>query len=371
MAAPGVEDAQAVGHAGYALWIFAVPLLIAALIEAPIAFVSDRLRRERLLRVGLVVLAAALALAALAERPWLLSMALAVAGAASGVACSSAQGALVAASNGRADRAMSRWATFAAAGDSLAPLVVGAVLWAGGSYRGALLVVAAAILAQALLGRPPAAAAPAVAADDEPREPLRAALGRPRLWALLLAGAACTLLDEIVIALAALRMTRDLGASQALTAASLTAASLGELAGAAALDAVLNRLSGRALLVWSAAASAAALGLLVAAPSPWLACGALLLLGVAAAPQYPLLKAAAYDVVPGRPGLVNAAAQLFVVLEIGLPLAIGVLAARAGLAVALAALAAQPVAVLIAAWWLMRRTPPPAPAGAPARERSS
>ena len=156
----------------------------------------------------------------------------------------------------------------------------------------------------------------------------------------------CTLLDEIAVALVALRMTRDLGASEALTAASLTAFSLGSLAGAVATDRIVARASVRTVLGVSALASAASLALVIVARSPLQAIAALFVLGASAAPHYPLLKAAAYDAVPGRPGLVNAAAQVFVGLEVALPLAVGLVAARYGLGAALACLAVETLFVL-------------------------
>jgi fucose permease len=272
------------------------------------------------------------------------------------VACASAQGELVSAYAGNAERAMARWTTFAAAGDVLAPLLVGLVLWQGGTYRAALLLVSALLVVQLVFTRhAEAGACPAPNEGSGPREALRAALSQPRLWLLLLGAEFCALLDEVVVALAALRMTRDLGASQALTAAALTAFSLGSLLGAALMDALLTRFSGRRLLLGSACASLAALGLVVGASSALAALAALLLLGASAAPHFALLQAAAYEAVPGRPGLVNAASQLLVGVQVVLPLCVGLLAARYGLGFALGALAVQPLFVLAAALFLLRR----------------
>src|SRR5262249_30857940 len=156
------------------------------------------------------------------------------------------------------------WAMFCSAGDAVGPLVVGALLWAGSSYRGALLVVAGLVALQATFAvrRPER--------SDEPpdaRAPIRAALAVPRLWAILFAAAICTLLDEIVVALATLRLTHDLGATEALAAASLTLYSLGGLAGATTLDALLSRLSVCVLLAGSAMVAVLALVAVIAAPS--------------------------------------------------------------------------------------------------------
>ena len=112
---------------------------------------------------------------------------------------------------------MARWA-LNCAGDLLAPLVTASAIALGHSYRAAMAAVGVAVLVQCLascafliLGsRSPAPPAPAVAAASEPdttAEPLRAAVRRaarmPRLRAWLVAAASCTLLDELIVALAA------------------------------------------------------------------------------------------------------------------------------------------------------------------------
>jgi MFS family permease len=342
-----VEDALGLDHDAYALFIFAIPILVAALIETPLALASDRLERRRLLGLALGALGSGLLLAALARHPWSLSLSLALAGAASGVATIAAEAELITRHPGRAELAMSRWAAFAAAGDVLAPLLCGIVMAAGGSFRTALVALAALLSAHAvaLLARG-ARAQPATTARDLASEPIRPRFRDTRLWVLLCGAAFCTLLDEIVVALAALRLARDLGAGPAMITLALVGYSLGSLLGAAATEKLLATRSARTLLSVSAASSLLALGLLASASSPVGVLGALMLLGTSAAPHHPLLQAAAYDRVPGRPGLVNAIGQVFVVLEIALPLAVGAIAARFGLSVALAALAAQPAIVI-------------------------
>jgi MFS family permease len=355
VAAPGVESSHRLGHVAYALWVFVVPTVIASLIEAPISAWSDRVDRSRLRRVAQVVLAAALALSALAPTAWLLSLGLALAGAASGVACAVAQGELVAGDPGNEDRAMSRWALFSAIGDTIAPLLVAAVLWAGGGYRGALLAVAA-MIGLAAWPRTPGVALP----DDDAEEdavPLREILGRRRLWGLLVAAGFCALLDEIVVALAALRLVRDLGASEGVAAAGLTLCSFGAVIGSAAIEPLLPRLGRARLLLASGALTLAALAAVVLSASPIAAVIALFLLGVVVAPQHSLLLAAAHELVPGRPGAVNAATQLLAPLDLALPFAVGAVAASFGLGAALAVLALQPILVVAAALWLLSPTP--------------
>jgi predicted MFS family arabinose efflux permease len=362
VAAPGVEASAGVGHDGYTLWVFAVPLLLSALVEAPIALWSDRLPRRRLAGCGLFVLAAALALCALPGPIWLLSLGLALAGAASGVACGAAQAELVAQPGGAA-RAMSRWVAFANAGDLLCPLVVATALHYGGSYRAALAWAACLGSAQALLllctrAPRPAPNEPADVDDAATlrlREALRHALRQRRLWGLLFASACCCLLDELVVALAALRLHGELGWSGARIAAAMTGMSIGGLLGALLAERAVVRGDPRVVLALSALVSLAALGLLVFTGSGWVAALALVLVGLSAAPHYPLLKAAAYEALPGRPGLVNALAQTLVAFEVAIPVVLGVIAARFGVGAALAALSLQPLVVLAACWF--RRSP--------------
>jgi MFS family permease len=362
VAAPEVEQLHEVDHAHYALWIFAVPMLAASLIEMPIALGSDRLPRRWLLAGGLGGLAVSLGLAAIAPSAWLLAAALSLAGAASGVACGAAQAELVTRHPGGVHSAMHRWIAYSAAGDALTPLFVAVAYWAGGTHRSALLVVAVILGLQAIatfFAAPPTETAAMLDDDDEPVMPLRAALAsaarKPRLWLFLFAASACTLLDEVVVALAALRLHDDLGWSEGLVAMALCGCSTGGVVGALVSDRLLRHTTPRVLMIGSALGSITFLGAFIAAQSAPGAALALFCLGMTAALHYPLVKAAAFELAPGQPGLVNALAQTFVVVEVVLPLSIGVIASAFGLSLALAALAVEPlVLIAVALTWRQR-----------------
>jgi MFS family permease len=361
VAAPEVEKLHEVDHAQYTLWVFAVPILLSSLIEAPIALVSDRLPRKRLLASGLGGLAVSLVLASLASSPWLLAAALSLAGAASGVACDSAQAELVTRHPRGPALAMTRWIAFAAAGDALTPLAIAAVYWVGGTHRsvlalcGLLLGVHAYVVyrAQQRSSQPPAADLPE---DEESASmPLRAALAqsvrKPRLWLFLFGSASCALLDEVVVALAALRLHQDLGWTESHAALVMSGLSAGGVIGALISERLLASVSSRRLLAYAATGSLLLLAVIVMASSAWLIINALFLLGMTCSLHWPLVKAAAYELVPGQPGVVNALQQAFVGMDIGLPLLIGVIASQYGLATALASLAAEPIILLIVAFY--------------------
>lgn len=349
VAAPEVERLHAIDHAQYTFWVFAVPMLVATLIEAPLSLLSDRWPRRLVLAGSLGGLAVGLGISALAHVPWLLSLGLSLAGASSGLACATAQAELVETFPGGAQRAMSRWIAFAAAGDALVPLAVAV----SGTHRRALAVLSLLIAASALQLLRRARSSPVRPTEDDGEQPplwaaARAALRQPRLWLLIAIDSTCILLDEVVVAMAALRL-HELGWSGERIAVALSALCAGGIGGALLNERLLAHWSPRALMVGSALASLVCLAAFIAAPSAWIACAALCLLGVSAAPQFPLVRASAFELVPRQPGLVNAVGQLFVGFELLLPLAIGALAERYGVAVGLAGLALQPLAILIAA----------------------
>jgi fucose permease len=259
---------------------------------------------------------------------------------------------------------MTRWLAFAAAGDALVPLVIAAVYWIGGTHRSALSICALLLAAQAFgvyRSSRRQAPEPDLPPEPEPDEesatmPLRAALAaaarKPRLWLFLFGASACTLLDEVVVALGALRLNQDLGWSESEAALVMTGLSTGAVLGAVISERLLKTISSRRLLIYAAAGSCVLLAVVVTASSaPVIVC-ALFCLGMTCALHWPLVKAAAYELVPGQPGVVNALQQAFVGMDLALPLLVGVIASTFGLATALASLALEPLILLVvAALW--------------------
>jgi MFS family permease len=257
---------------------------------------------------------------------------------------------------------MVRWALYASVGDVLAPLVTALAMALGFSYRGALTVVAVLVVAQCA-GVASAKRDPLLdeAPPSAPEEPEAGAAGsappvrRLRLWAWLFAAAMCTLLDELVVALAALRLQREEGLTVALAAAATAAFSAGAVLGGWLTDRAVARLGSRRVLLGSAALCALAVGALLGSRAILPACVALFAVGVTCAPHHPLALARAYDEMPGDPGAVQAAAQLFVVIDVAAPLALGFAADRLGLRFALGCLAVQPAVVALLALVLRPR----------------
>jgi MFS family permease len=345
-----VEREQRLAHHEYTLFVFALPFVLSAALDAGLSLLCDWLPRRRLRAIGIAGTSISLVLVARAPSPFWLSCGLALTGAACGLACSAARAELLGRYPGNSERALARWTLFGGFGDLASPLLVAAVFGLGGSFRDALLGVAALFAAHALAAAREQQWPPPVRATEEDEVPfwsaLRAAAGRRRLWLWILGAGLCTLLDEIVLAFAALHLRLDLGASDAAATTCGVALSLGGTLGAWLTDRLLERMTTRRLLLMAASACLFALALVVAAPAASWLMPALFLLGATAAPQYALLEARAYAELPGRPGLVHALSQVTVLIEIAAPTALGAIAQVFGLRAALAALALQPLVAL-------------------------
>jgi MFS family permease len=251
---------------------------------------------------------------------------------------------------------MVRWTLFAAVGDVLAPLVAASAIALGSSYRGAMLAVAAVVSIQCVGSfflRAGSSAEPSGDSTPSLRAAIASATRKGRLWAWLFAAASCTLLDEIVVALAALRMARDQGASEMVATAAAVTFSIGAVLGASITDAAVARLSSRRVLVTSGVACALALVILLSTGSVLASCAALFFVGLTCAPHHALCQARAYEELPDNPGTVQAIARIFVLTDVLAPLALGVVADRLGLRVAIGCLLAQP-AIIVACSALCR-----------------
>ena len=372
--ASSIADDLAIGS-GVTLFaiVLAGPTALAWLLEPWIHALSDRLERRRLRELGLAGCALCLALAAWAENPLFVALAIAGWGLATGVSCGVAQSLLVV--GVEPDRAMTRWALATAVGDVLAPLLVGATTVIGIAWRGALLVAAGvSILALILLrfarpvedvsqatshlinsrrevsdfggaksGSPKRTSpAPTTPAGLEKVE-LRAVLRDRNLLAWLCAMASCTLLDEIIIVIAALR----LGSDTVELTVQLTVL-LGSTAfGLSVLSRYLRRYSTNRILIASSALVVVSLLVWWWFPDGPLAWVALAVLGAAESVHWPLAKSQAFQRLPDRPGLVNALESVFNLADVAFPLAIGAIVTLFGIHAATLVLLIEP---LIVAW---------------------
>jgi len=125
-----------------------VPLIVGSVAELPAGILAGSgARRLRVILAGGLLFIAALALAATAASFLTLVVALVLFFPASGAFVSLTQSALMDADPARQPQLMARWALAGSAGAVLGPLLLAAVLAAGGSWRGAYLLLSGAAAA--------------------------------------------------------------------------------------------------------------------------------------------------------------------------------------------------------------------------------
>lgn len=331
----------------------AVPLIAGSLLELPVGVLSGAgRRRRRVIQAGGLVFIGAVLGAGLARSFGGLLIALIVFFPASGAFVSLTQSALMDAAPDRRAQHMARWTLAGSAGAVAGPLLVVAVIGAGGGWRLAFIAVAACGLA-ALVGLTASAGSDvAPVADDDggsgwPGWRAAAAIvrdaGALRLLVLLQVS---DLLLDVLTAFLALYLVAVAHASPSLAALGVAVRLGSGLVGDVIVIHLLEHYdSGRVLR-----ASAAVAGLLFPAflLVPGLAPKLAVLAGltIATAPWYPVLTADLFGSLPGHSGLaVSLTSAAGLAGGLG-PLVVGVLAQDFGLNWAMAVLCLVPAAML-------------------------
>jgi FSR family fosmidomycin resistance protein-like MFS transporter len=340
--------------------LVAVPLILGSLIELPVGVLSGSGRRRRrfVLIGGLVFIGAVLGAGLAGSFPVLLA-ALVVFFPASGAFVSLTQSALMDADPARRAPLMARWTLAGSAGSVAGPLLVAAVLVAGGSWRLAFILVALAgavswLAIAATSAGQPADAGPADASPDDdsadwpgPTAAIRISARAGAFRWLLLLEAADLLLD-VFTAFLALYLVSSVHASPSMAALGVAIRLGAGLAGYAVLMPMLDRIDNLRLL----RASVLATGLLGPAflLVPGIAAKLALLaaLSIATAPWYPVLMAELYASLPGRSGLAVSLSSAAGLAGAAGPLAVGLLAQHLGLSWAMAVLCVVPLVMLAA-----------------------
>src|SRR5256885_6863379 len=328
-------------------WTLVAMQLLGAL-EAPLFALTARWPRRSLLAAAQLAMAVTCLCAAAAPSYWMLLAALLLYGPATGIACGTAQAALVDGSPGRAESVLSRWALYQSLGDLVAPLLLAGLAFLGSGWRAAFVVAAAMALAQALLVRtgsslPRSMPPPPEEAGEEPsRGGLRGAI----LWCG--AGILCTLMDEALVSFGALHL-EALGATPAQRGVALGAATLSAIAALVVVERIPGHPGGIRLLLGASGGCAAVFaGCLVTSSLP--VCAVLLALTFGlAAPLHPVVSAQAFAALPGRSTLVNIVNSTMATVELAIPLLLAAIADRFGVRAALAATIFEPVALFAVA----------------------
>jgi len=334
----------------------AVPLILGSVIELPVGVLSGTGRRRRrvMLAGGLVFIAAVLA-AGLAHSFLVLLAALVAFFPASGAFVSLTQSTLMDAVPDRRAQHMARWTLAGSIGAVLGPLVVAWVVAAGGTWRLAFVLIAAAAavtwLAVAAVGRPAAGPEDLETGEQNGWPGLRKAVrisvkaGAFR-WLVLLE--VSDLLLDVFTAFLALYFVATTHASAALAALGVAVRLGAGLAGDALLILVLERFDSLRVLRASVLLTGVLFPAFLIVPGLGLKLAVLAVLSIATAPWYPVLQAEMFASLPGRSGLaVSLTSAAGLVGGLG-PLAVGLLAQDLGLSWAMSSLVLVPVVMLAA-----------------------
>ena len=336
-----------------------MPLLAGGVLELPLGlWASGPARRRRAVLVGGVVFILSLLAVAGARSFPVLLIAVTVFFPASGAFVSLTQAELMDAWPDRQAQVMARWDLAGSTGAVAGPLLLGAVLAAGGGWRVAYLALAAAA-AVAWLGTclrdplpAPAVAAGAAEASDAAegfRVRARLVLDALRDWSIVrwvLLIEVADLLVDVFTGFLAVYLVDVVHLSPAVAALGIAIRLGAGLAGDAALVVVLERVADVTVLRVSAVAAALLYPGFLLAPGPPAKLVILAVLSAATAPWYPILQARLYGSLPGRSSVaVTLSSAAAMAGGLG-PLAVGLLAGAFGLSWALVLLVVVPVAVL-------------------------
>ena len=344
-----------------------MPLLAGGALELPLGMLASGPRRRLAVLGGGIVFILSLAAVAGAQSFAVLLCAFTVFFPASGAFVSLTQAELMDAWPGRRATIMARWDLAGSAGAVAGPLLLTVVLAGGGSWRAAYLVLAAVAavtwVASCLRTHdPPAALSPAPGEASAGQHVRPAAAGSQTLTArirevvaLLRDGPAARwlwlavvadLLVDVLTGFLALYLVDVAHLRPELAALAIAVRFGSGLAGDAALVLVLERVPDLVVLRATAAAAALLYPAFLLVPGAAGKLAIMAALSAATAPWYPLLQARLYGSLPGRSSVavtLSSAAGLAGGLG---PLAVGLIAERAGLPWALGVLAVVPAVIL-------------------------
>jgi FSR family fosmidomycin resistance protein-like MFS transporter len=323
--------------------------LAGTLLEPVFALLSDAGRRRRIVIGGGVVFVVSLFTFAAAPGFTMLLGASIVFSPASGAFVSLAQATWMDLEPSATERNMARWVLAGSAGNVVGPILLGTAILLGSGWReatvlGAVLAVPVLLAAARIrfpdahpeLGDLRAAARGAIAALRR-RSVLR--------WLTLLQ--LTDLLGDVFLGFLALYLVDVAGASPALAGAGVATFVTAGLAGDAVLIPLLGRFDGSRLLRWSAFGAIVAYPAFLGASSVTAKVVLLIPLGIMGAGWYAIPQGRLFAELPARGGTAVAIGAPADLVGSLLPLAIGAVAARAGLDTAMWLLLGAPLALLL------------------------
>jgi len=345
--------------------LLGIPSIIGNLIEPFLAILGDIWKRRILVLGGGAVFAVALLLTALSRDFGLLLVSFILFYPASGAFVSLSQATLMDLRPSRREQNMARWTFAGSVGVVGGPLVLGAAVSLGFDWRGLFAAFAVLAVVVLLFARRVPFEEDAKRAEGQGALDLKLfahglmqalhALRRGEVWRWLILLEAADLALDVFLGFLALYMVDVAGASEGQAAVAVAVWTGVGLVGDLLLIPLLERVRGIRYLRMSA------LVVLVLFPAFLLAPafgGKLILLGALGffnAGWYAILQAGLYSAMPGQSGTALAVKNVSGLVAGFIPLALGLIAQRLGLQIAMWLLLLGPVALLVG---LPRRDPP-------------
>jgi len=238
-------------------------------------------------------------------------------------------------------------------GDLMAPLLVALIVSLGLGWTALCVIAAVVWMLAALILAVQRFPAPAHGeSSDDPAvgnllAGVREALGNRELlrWAGIVI--LSSMPDEVFLAFAAFYLHDHTRASEGAVGLVLAIGIASGLLALILMDRLSHRVTGIKVLPLLSVIALAGFIVFLSAPTIPVATVGLILVETGAAGWYPIAKAAAYSICPGRPGVVLAVMSLGIPVDIALPGCIGLLASHFGLVWAIATLALSPLGVLL------------------------
>jgi|CXWK01.1.fsa_nt_gi FSR family fosmidomycin resistance protein-like MFS transporter len=333
--------------------LLGVPLLFSNVVEPILGILADVWRRRALILGGGLCFVGALLLTGFSQGFTTLLVAFMVFGPASGAFVSLAQATLMDLAPHRHEQNMARWTFAGSVGVLAGSLAIGALAWLGWGWRGLFLAFAAlAALLVAVAWRQPLDKPGAVVASPLAglRQGLPAALALLRRakvvrWLLLLEFS--DLMLDILLGFLALYFVDVTGATPAQAGLAVTVWTGVGLLGDFLLIPLLERVSGLRYLRLSALLELLLFSAFLLAPGYGVRLALIGLLGFFNAGWYSILQGRLYSTLPEQSGAVLALKNVSGLFGALIPLALGLVAQRAGLGPTMWLLLLGPVALLV------------------------
>lgn len=342
---PRIREELDLSYAQVGLLI-GIPVYSSALLEPVFGILGDSRWRRAVVIGGGVATAASLGLVAGAPGFVVLLIAFAILFPADGAFVSLSQATLMDLEPDRREQNMTRWSIAGGLGAVVGPLTLALFFAVGLGWRELFAVFAAFALVLTLASVRAHAAVTRTEARPSPRAAARA-LRRPFVvrWLVLLELA--DLMLDVLLGFVALYLVDEVAASATVGSLGVAVWTGTGLVGGFGIIALLRRLHGLRYLRASALAALALYPAFLLVPGVPAKLTLLALIGLATAGWYSIPKARLYDALSGQSGAAMALGSIAGLVGGTFPLAIGLVAERYGLDVALWLLLAAPVALLV------------------------